>query len=128
MSTSMSQSAALRTSDEVISTFSTVSCGASVRSASACSSVSVVAMTLCPRSARASAAPFPNPEPAPVINTVFVMMGLPSFAPAAELRDSLEVPLQHREGAVGAAGELELGERVDRLLVVHECYQRGMAR
>ncbi len=45
ISTSMSQPAAFATSAEVMSSFSTVSCGASARSASAWSSVSVVAMT-----------------------------------------------------------------------------------
>jgi hypothetical protein len=73
----MSQSAALATSGDVMSSFSTVSSGASLRRAADWSSVSVVAMTRWPRAANATLAPLPNPEPAPVINTVFVTMRPP---------------------------------------------------
>ena len=73
----MSQPAALATSADVMSSFSTVSCGASARSAAAWSSVSVVAMTVWPRAAKARLAPFPNPDPAPVIITVFATLTSP---------------------------------------------------
>jgi hypothetical protein len=46
MSTSRSHAAAFATSEVVMSTVSTVSCGASARSASAWASVSVVAITV----------------------------------------------------------------------------------
>ena len=71
--TSMSQAETRAMSSLVMSTRSTVSCGASARRMSACWSVSVVAITWCPRSASARLASFPNPEPAPVIITVLFM-------------------------------------------------------
>ena len=73
MRTSTSQLRTLATSLVVMSTRSTCSWGASAARATACSSVSVVAITWCPRSARARAANLPKPDPAPVIRTVLLI-------------------------------------------------------
>ena len=63
-------------SSEVISSFSTINSGCAADNSEACLSVSVVAITLWPRSAKAMLAPRPKPEPAPVIRTVLPMVTL----------------------------------------------------
>ena len=71
ISTSTSRSAACAMSAlDVTSSLIVVNSGCSAASASACSWVSVVAMTEWPRAASSIAAPLPKPEPAPVMRIV----------------------------------------------------------
>ena len=50
-----------RRAGSVMSSFAVSSAGCSAASQAACSEVSVVAITVCPRSASSTAASFPNP-------------------------------------------------------------------
>ena len=76
MSTSILRPAACAMSSlDVTSSLIVVSSGCSTASASACSCVSVVATTECPRRASSMAAPLPKPEPAPVMRIVRCIIG-----------------------------------------------------